>query len=231
MRTLPGIGAYTAAALTAIAFERRATPVDGNFERVMARLFAVKDPLPRAKLELRKLAESLTPDSRPGDHAQAVMDLGATVCTPRKPNCLICPWRAACAAHARGIADDLPRKAPKKYRQTRFGTAYWCINEKAEVLLRRRPQHGMLGGMLEVPSTGWSDSDTADSAPLVAEWKTLPGVVRHGFTHFHLELTVRVGKVDVVGECDGEWYSLTKLNTAGLPSLMVKVVRHALKHG
>ena len=230
LRTLPGVGTYTAAAISAIAFERHATPVDGNFERVMARLFAVEVPLPTAKSTLRGLAESLTPTSRPGDHAQAVMDLGATVCTPRKPNCIICPWKPACAARARGIAEKLPRKAPKKRRPTRFGTAYWCMNKKAEVLLRRRPKHGMLGGMLEVPSTGWSSSDTAGSPPFEVDWRPLPGVVNHGFTHFHLELTVRAAIVDTTGDCDGEWFSLKALETVGLPSLMAKVVRHALKN-
>ncbi|WP_372605138.1 A/G-specific adenine glycosylase, partial [Actibacterium sp.] len=156
--TLPGIGPYTAAAIAAIAFDEPATVVDGNVERVMARLYAVQTPLPKAKRELTALAESLTPLTRPGCHAQAVMDLGATICTPKSPACGICPLRAPCVAHATGISADLPRKTPKQAKPTRFGIAYIARRADGAWLLERRPDRGLLGGML-----GWSGSDWGDA--------------------------------------------------------------------
>lgn len=235
LRGLPGIGAYTAAAVAAIAFGRTATVVDGNVERVMARLFAVEEPMPAAKARLKELAATLTPEVRPGDYAQAVMDLGATVCTPRRPACLSCPWSDACRGRVAGIAVELPRKSPKADRPARRGTAFVVISGDGELLLRLRPARGMLGGMHEVPATPWDSrtcwrADPGDHAPVVGVvWTALPGTVRHGFTHYDLELEVRTVRLrdrpDVAG---GEWWPLDRLDDAALPTLMAKVVRHAL---
>src|SRR5229473_1724527 len=152
---LPALGGYTAAAIAAIAFGRAATPVDGNIERVMARLFAHAEPLPEAKAALRRLAATLTPAERAGDYAQAVMDLGAAICTPRKPKCILCPWRQACRARAEGIAESLPARRAKAEKPLRRGVAFWAVRPDGAVLLRRRPERGLLGGMMEVPSTPW----------------------------------------------------------------------------
>jgi A/G-specific adenine glycosylase len=237
LKELPGIGVYTAAAIAAIAFDLPATPVDGNFERVMARIHAVEEPMPASKPLLRDFAVRLTPDLRPGDYAQAVMDLGATVCTPRHPKCMICPWSGACAGRIAGVAESLPRKSPKKAKPTRIGTAFWCLNRDRDVFLRRRPSSGLLGGMMEIPSTEWRQ-DVAlgvfapQEPPLSAEWRALPGVVRHTFTHFHLELRVLAGRIEGKGdEAPGVWHPIADLDRAGLPSVMAKIARHALKHG
>ena len=235
LRALPGIGAYTAAAVAAIAFDRQATPVDGNFERVMARLYAVEAPLPSAKPELRRLAAALTPADRPGDYAQAVMDLGATVCTPRRPKCLTCPWTAVCEARRLGIADALPARQAKRARPLRTGVAFWCVRADGAVLLRRRPEEGLLGGMMEVPSTDWSEAavpveSAAGAAPFQAPWQRLPGLVSHGFTHFLLELTVLAGRIDGPAPAGATWAPIDRLDDYALPSVMRKVVRHALRH-
>ncbi|MEL7105822.1 MAG: A/G-specific adenine glycosylase [Pseudomonadota bacterium] len=192
--TLPGIGPYTAAAVAAIAFGRAETVVDGNVERVMARVFAVDTPLPAAKPELTELAKRLTPSDRPGDYAQAVMDLGATICTPKSPACGICPWRDPCAARAAGIAADLPKKTRKKPKPTRRGVAYIARNSAGHWLLERRPDKGLLGGMLGWPGTDWSHTP-APAPPLSADWQII-GEVRHTFTHFHLILDIAVARSD-----------------------------------
>ncbi len=237
LRALPGIGPYTAAAIAAIAFDRPATVVDGNVERVMARLFAVEDSLPAAKSQLRALAQRLTPTARPGDYAQAVMDLGATVCTPRAPKCLRCPWQPSCRAQAIGIAEALPRRAPKAERPLREGLAFWTVRSDGAVLLRRRPERGLLGGMMEVPSTDWGASDWAArqppdvaQAPVAADWRELPGRVTHGFTHFRLELTVMAARVRKNARADGVWIMPEAFGDHALPTLTKKVVRHALAH-
>lgn len=233
---LPGIGPYTAAAISAIAFGRCATVVDGNVERVMARLRAVETPLPRAKEELRAHAAALTPAARPGDYAQAVMDLGATVCTPRGPACAICPWTGNCAARRLGIAADLPRRAPKAERPTRRGVAFWIVAPDGSVLLRRRPESGLLGGMMEVPSTEWREADWSAAAaraaaPVKADWQPLAGLVRHTFTHFHLELGVLAARVSATGPLDGlpggVWCRPGRFGDYALPTVMKKVVRLA----
>ncbi len=249
LRALPGIGAYTAAAIAAIAFGRRAVVVDGNVERVMARLYAVAAPLPGAKGQLRDLAGGLTPGSRPGDYAQAVMDLGATICTPRNPRCGDCPWAGFCAARAAGTAETLPLRAPRRKRPVRRGVVFWLENGDGAVLLRRRAEEGLLGGMMEVPTTDWREQDwtAADAggyAPAAAEWRTLPGLVRHTFTHFHLELTVMAGRLGEAGErgaaapragaagaggSAGVWCPVDRLSEHALPSLMKKVAAHALR--
>ncbi len=243
---LPGIGPYTAAAIAAIAFDRPATPVDGNVERVVARLFAVATPLPKAKGELRKMAEGLTPAERPGDFAQAMMDLGATVCLARRPRCLACPLAARCAARAAGTAEELPRRTAKAPRPTRHGVAFWVVDEAGAVLLRRRPETGLLGGMMELPSTPWREApwppEAAREAARAAAptkilgadgWTALPGVVRHTFTHFHLELAVWAGRAPGIapplGGAKGRWVPLDGLGDVALPSVMRKTVRHALE--
>jgi A/G-specific adenine glycosylase len=233
LRKLPGIGDYTAAAIAAIAFGRRAVVMDGNVERVMARLFAVTEPLPAVKPRLKALAASLTPDLRPGDYAQAVMDLGATLCTPRNPACGICPWMAACDGRKQGIEADLPAKLAKAERPTRHGVMFWAARKDGAVLLRRRPPQGLLGGMMEIPSTPWRESpwetyELAAEQPLVAPWRPLPGLVRHTFTHFHLELRLVAGKASNNATPLGIWVALDKLGDHALPSVMNKVISHAL---
>ena len=234
LRGLPGIGAYTAAAIAAIAFDRRATAVDGNVERVVARLFAVEEPLPGAKPALYRLAAGLTPDRRPGDYAQAVMDLGATVCTPKSPGCGRCPLAWDCTALAAGIAADLPRRASKPVRPTRYGTAFWTVRPDGAVLLRRRAESGLLGGMMEIPSTDWTEEPSPDAealaqAPSEADWRALSGRVRHTFTHFHLELEVMAAGVgERWREARGVWVPVERLGEHALPSVMKKVVRQAL---
>ena len=240
LRALPGIGAYTAAALAAIAFDRKATVVDGNVERVVARLFAIEAPLPSAKPALRRAAESLTPDRRPGDFAQAMMDLGATVCLPRKPKCMLCPLADACLGLAQGMAEGLPRKSPKAERPTRRAIAFLASRDDGSLLLRRRPEKGLLGGMMEVPSTPWQavlpDRGTAvGQAPFVADWRALPGQVSHTFTHFHFEVTVwaaKAGAADVEGLADSSrWVAIEDLADTALPTVMRKIVAHGLKQG
>ena len=236
LRALPGVGAYTAAAVAAIAFDRPAVVVDGNVERVVARLHAVETPLPAAKAELRTLVAALTPDRRPGDFAQAMMDLGATLCTPRAPRCVLCPLMAGCAARARGIAEDLPRRTAKPEKPVRQGVAFFAVDASGAVLLRRRAEQGLLGGMIEVPSTdwraeAWPTDEALRAAPLAAAWRALPGVVRHTFTHFHLELTVLAARVAGAADVPGRWCPVDRLGEQALPTVMKKVIRHALAAG
>jgi A/G-specific adenine glycosylase len=233
LRALPGIGAYTAPAIAAIAFDRKAAAVDGNVERVVARLFAVEAPLPGAKPELRRLAETLVPDRRAGDFAQALMDLGATVCTPRAPKCILCPVQAFCRGRALGLAGSLPRRRQRTARPTRRGVAFWAVRPDGSVLLRRRPEHGLLGGMIEVPSTEWREAAISEAAarkeaPVRASWVRLPGTVRHTFTHFHLELAVLAGETEAGAKSAGSWVPLDRLSEQALPTVMRKVVNHAL---
>jgi len=235
---LPGVGAYTAAAVAAIAFGRKAVVVDGNVERVMARVFRVTDPLQDAKKALKAHAADLTPDQRPGDYAQAVMDLGATICTPKSPACAICPWREACQAFAGGDAASLPRRRPKKQKPVRRGVAFWLTDGAGHVLLRQRPDKGLLGGMTEIPSTPWDDrvwhtEEARGHAPAEAAWQPLDGVVSHTFTHFHLELTVCAATVPAARRRTDDaalWAPVDRLGDYALPSVMRKVATHALKH-
>ena len=190
---LPGIGPYTAAAVSSIAFDLPFTVLDGNVERVMARLYDIHTPLPAAKPDLMTRAQALTPTTRPGDYAQAVMDLGATICTPKSSACGICPWRDPCLARRNGTAAELPKKAPKKPKPIRHGTVYLGQRADGAWLLETRPDKGLLGGMLGWPGTDWIEADgprPADTPPASADWQPLAGEVRHTFTHFHLMLTV-----------------------------------------
>ena len=234
LRTLPGIGAYTAAAVAAIAFDRRASPVDGNIERVIARLYALKQELPAAKPAIRALAERLTPDRRAGDFAQAMMDLGATICTPKSPACVLCPWMSACVARAQGNPENFPRKSEKKTGLLRRGAAFVALRADGHLLARQRPAKGLLGGMTEVPTSEWTkdlDLDGAlDAAPLKAAWRRLPGVVTHTFTHFPLELTVYRAKLARVTKAPhgAYWLALDDIAGAAFPNLMRKVIAHAV---
>jgi len=220
---LPGVGPYTAAAIAAIAFDRQATVVDGNVERVTARLFAVRTPLPAAKPKLKALAARITPELRPGCHAQAMMDLGATVCTPRAPACGICPVRQHCAARARGIEGDLPRKTPRPPKPVRTGLVYLARRVDGAVLLERRPDRGLLGGMLGWPGTEWTDGTPQANPPIAADW-TDPGIeVRHTFTHFHLRLALRLTVVarDAAPR-RGVFHPPAAFRPADLPTVMRK---------
>ncbi len=228
LRKLPGLGAYTAAAVAAIAFGRRAVAVDANVERVVARLFAIAEPLPGAKSAIRAAADTITPAARPGDFAQAMMDLGATICTPRAPKCLLCPLTAECEGRAQGDPARFPVKAPKRTRRSRIGTAFW-IERDGKVWLVRRPGKGMLGGMCALPDDGWSaHADGSGDPPLPGSWRA-GGVIRHGFTHFDLELGVAIYCGDRWGQLDGkgEWWLIADIESAGLPTLFAKAARLA----
>jgi A/G-specific adenine glycosylase len=229
LRRLPGLGAYTAAAVAAIAFGRRAVVIDANVERVVARLFAIDAPLPAGRSAIRAAAEHITPHDRAGDFAQAMMDLGATICTPRNPKCLLCPLAGECAGRATGEPARFPVKAPKRTRPSRIGTAFW-IERNGGVWLVRRPAKGMLGGMRALPDDGWSArADGSGDAPLAGSW-CAGGVVRHSFTHFDLELGVAVYAGGQWGQLEGkgEWWPVAEIEAAGLPTLFAKAAQLAL---
>lgn len=241
LRDLPGVGPYTAAAVAAIAFGEKATPVDGNIERVVSRLFAIRTPLPGAKPELRRRAATLTPETRAGDFAQAMMDLGATVCTPKRPSCLVCPLQTMCRAREEGIEALLPAREGRAERPVRSGIAFVVVREDGQVLLRQRPDEGLLARMLEVPSTKWEEdvplvTEALRAAPVRADWWRAPGTVVHTFTHFRLELVVYRAVVPVETtltfwadpkRC--RWVHRRDLHAQALPSLMRKVIAHGLK--
>jgi A/G-specific adenine glycosylase len=227
---LPGIGTYTAAAIAAIAFGRRAAVVDGNVERVVARLEAIETPLPDAKAEIRAVVETLVPDERPGDFAQAMMDLGATICTPRRPSCMICPLNDDCRAVLLGDPEQFPRREAKAERPQRVGAAFVAVRGDGAVLLRKRKEDGLLGGMAEPPGTGWTarrDGATdASAAPFAADWR-LAGRVRHVFTHFALDLTVYRADVGDVVAPQGYWWS-GAIHGEALPTVMKKAIEAAI---
>jgi A/G-specific adenine glycosylase len=234
---LPGIGPYTARAVAAIAFGVPVVPVDGNVERVMARLYAIDTPMPAAKPALAAAADRFgahpAARARPSDFAQALFDLGATLCT-QNPACGICPLTQNCAGRITGIAAELPRKAPKKARPVRHGALFWLTDETGKVLLRRRPAKGLLGGMTELPGTAWRDdpwakADAMACGPMPAHWQ-LAGQVRHVFTHFELFLDVFAGRVTAIA-AEGFLRDTAALQDEALPSVMRKAVVVAMGHG
>ena len=236
LRALPGIGPYTASAIRAIAFDAPEVPVDGNVLRVMARLHRIETPLPAAARELRDLARRLAGRGRPGDVAQALMDLGATVCRPRRPACLACPWREACLARAAGRAEALPLRAPRRERPLRRGLAFLLARPDGAILFRRRPPSGLLGGLHELPSSPWEEGALAveralDHAPARSRWRLHPGPVRHGFTHFVLELTLAEAVLDGDAALEAPaaaiWCPPAELDRLALPTVMKKLLRLA----
>lgn len=234
LRALPGVGAYTAAAVAAIAFGERAVVVDGNVERVVSRLFTVETPIPASRPLLRELADRITPMADAGDFAQAMMDLGATICTPRNPGCLACPLSSLCAARQQGDPARYPIKAPKKARPTRTGTVWWIESHDA-VWLVKRPDKGLLGGMMALPTSEWSEAGASlPVAPLEGGWRVLNQTVRHVFTHFALDLRVamlQLRETDVsqiaglIGA--GQWWPVDRLEHAGLPTVFARAVQVA----
>jgi A/G-specific adenine glycosylase len=236
LAALPGIGAYTAAAVAAIAFDAPAAAVDGNVERVVARLFALEKELPAGKAEIRRLVERLVPAERAGDFAQALMDLGATICTPKTPACVLCPWMRACAARRRGDPETFPLKVPKKEGRLRRGAAFVVLRRDGFVLLRSRPPRGLLGGMTEVPTTEWTHdfAGGTELAPRLRraqpKWRRVSGVVTHVFTHFPLELVVYRATVaaDAQAPHGARWVLLADVADEALPNVMRKVLAHAL---
>lgn len=234
LKALPGIGDYTAAAIAAIAFDQRAAVVDGNIERVIARLFAIEMPFPAAKSLARGRQETLTPAARAGDYAQAMMDLGAAICTPRKPACSLCPIADACAARASGRQEEFPVKATKADRPTRRGAAFVAVNPQGAVLLNRRAEQGLLGGMAEVPSSAWladvGGCPGTDEAPFIADWKRVPGTVVHVFTHFRLELAIYRADVSAARKAPGGmwWADAASLPNEALPTVMKKAIEAAV---
>ncbi|WP_374763571.1 A/G-specific adenine glycosylase [Yunchengibacter salinarum] len=234
LRALPGIGDYTAAAIAAIAFGRPAAVVDGNIERVIARLHRVETPLPAAKPEIRDHVAAITPADRPGDFAQAMMDLGAMVCTPRRPNCLLCPWQGRCLSAGTPDVERFPVKTPKKTKPLRRGVVFWPVRG-GHVLLQRRPDAGLLGGMPGLYGTPWTERDDfpaatewAPHAPVAAQWTALREKARHSFTHFHLETRILMGEAgDTAPPADSFWHPLSDLKKAGLPTVFKKMARLA----
>lgn len=241
LRALPGLGAYTAAAVAAIAFGRRAVVVDANVERVVSRLFAIDAPLPGSRPAIRSATDTITPEARAGDFAQAMMDLGATICTVKAPRCLLCPLRPHCRAEAEGRAADLPVKAAKKAKPVRQGRTFWIERTgpdgEAQVLLVTRPGSGMLGGMRALPDDGWSARGDGDGAPPTgladadwsdADWRA-GGMVRHGFTHFDLELHLLLGTAQPDANVrHAEWWPRARIDDAGLPTVFAKAARLAM---
>jgi A/G-specific adenine glycosylase len=236
LRSLPGIGPYTASAIAAIAFDRHTMPVDGNIERVVSRLYAVEDPLPQAKPKIQQLAATLLADSRAGDSAQALMDLGSSICTPKKPACALCPLNEDCVARARGDQETFPRKAPKKSGTLRRGAAFIVVRGD-ELLVRSRPEKGLLGGMTEVPGSDWlaaqDEKAALKQAPNlngVARWHRKAGVVTHVFTHFPLELVIYTAKVPArTRPPEGmRWVPIATLAGEALPNVMRKAIAHGL---
>ncbi|WP_230978749.1 A/G-specific adenine glycosylase [Ollibium composti] len=231
LRALPGIGAYTAAAIAAIAFDRPAAVVDGNVERVVTRLFSIATPLPQAKMEVRAIVEGLVPDKRPGDFAQATMDLGATICTPRRPRCMLCPLRENCSAQANGDPEFYPVRLAKPEKPLRRGAAFVAVRSDGAVLLRKRPEKGLLGGMSEVPTTGWTarvDGATGVSAaPFAADWRRA-GTIGQVFTHFSLELEVFRTETNAPAPAGHFWSGAGGILGEALPTIMKKAIEAAI---
>jgi A/G-specific adenine glycosylase len=235
LRALPGIGGYTAGAISAIAYDERQAAMDANAERVIARLYAVETPLPKAKTQLHILGTALVPE-RAGDFAQALMDLGATICTPKRPGCANCPWTDECLARARGIQGRLPVKAPKATRPLKRGAAFVAQDRTGAILLVKRPDKGLLASMLEPPQGDWSEdfpskASALKQAPFPGDWKRRAGLVRHGFTHFELEIEVYFTDLAKRPKTNGQWVSADRLRDVALPTVMRKIVEHGLDQG
>lgn len=233
LRALPGVGAYTAAAIAAIAFGKRAVVVDANVERVVSRLFAISTPLPASRPAIRQATNTITPDARAGDFAQAMMDLGAGLCTVRAPQCLLCPLREYCAAHAKGRAETYPVKPPKAEKPRRYGRAWWLERADGHVWIERRAEKRMLGGMVGLPGTEWDKRNPSPvKPPCPGNWVVLNQPVDHVFTHFRLTLTVE--RLIVAGgqpEGEGQWWPIWRIGDAGLPTLFAKVARAVMEVG
>jgi len=238
LRALPGVGDYTAMAIAAIAFDRPAVPVDGNVERVVSRIFAVEQDLPAAKPVIRKLAASLLPAERAGDFAQALMDLGATLCSPKRPVCALCPWTGECIARMRGDQERFPRKSPRPEGKLRRGAAFVVLRSDGRVLLRQRPKKGLLASMTEVPGSEWTHEFNERRARRLAprfranvQWRRLPGIVRHVFTHFPLELAVFFARVPraTAAPKGARWVKISDLANEALPNVMRKILAHAIE--
>jgi A/G-specific adenine glycosylase len=241
LRTLPGVGPYTSSAIASIAFDRPVVPVDGNVERVVARLFALPEPLPAGKPALQRLAQSLLSQARAGDFAQALMDLGATICTPTRPACALCPWIQSCKARARGKQEAFPIKAPKHKGRLRRGAAFVVVRADGAVLVRTRSIKGLLGGMTEVPTSEWlhdfAAKEALNAAPVFSlrengklKWRRIPGIVNHVFTHFPLALDVYRAELpaEIAAPAGTRWVRTTELAGEAFPTVMRKVVAHAL---
>ena len=226
---LPGIGPYTAAAIAAIAYDVPVAAVDGNVERVLSRFYAIEEPLPKSKPRIKELAQALVPMHRAGDFAQALMDLGATICTSKSPACGNCPWADACVGRKKGLASVLPYKATKKKVQTRYGNIYWIENGNGSVLLRQRAMKGLLAGMTEFPSSDWVEGAQKFVPAVDLNWKRVAGVVEHTFTHFHLELTVWRARKKTPA-LNGRFVAIADLADEALPSVMRKVAAHVLRN-
>jgi A/G-specific adenine glycosylase len=235
LRALPGVGGYTAGAIASIAYDEKQAAMDANAERVIARLYAVETQMPKAKPELHRLCMALVPD-RAGDFAQALMDLGSAICTPRRPACAQCPWERDCAARKRGIQERLPVKAPKMVRPLKRGAAFVVSDRAGAVLLIKRPDTGLLASMLEPPLGPWeeefpSKARALKQAPFEADWKKRAGIVRHGFTHFELEIEVYAATLSKRPKTPGNWVPRDKLRDVALPTVMRKIVEHGLDEG
>jgi A/G-specific adenine glycosylase len=210
--------------------------MDANAERVVARLFAIETPMPKAKTEIRARGQSLVPATRAGDFAQALMDLGSAICAPKRPACANCPLAASCKAKSLGIQEQLPVKAPERVRPLKRGAAFVATDTQNAVLLVRRPEEGLLGGMMQPPLGPWTDDfpspkEAMLQAPFRADWSKRPGVVRHGFTHFVLEIEVYVAELDARPKAEGKWVARADLSSVALPTAMRKILEHALDEG
>lgn len=228
---LPGVGAYTAAAIAAIAFGERAVVVDANIERLVARLFAIDTPLPRGKAEIRTAMDAITPERGAGDFAQACMDLGAAICTSKNPKCDICPVQAQCAAHAAGNMESYPVKPPRKHKPVRRARFFW-VEQQDRILLATRPPTGMLGGMRALPDDGWAAGNDGHARPPIAgQWRVHDNIIQHSFTHFSLEVDLAVYQdKKIATDMDHDlWWPLDEIAEAGLPTLYAKAVKWKLK--
>ncbi len=235
LRELPGVGSYTSGAIAAIAYDEKQAAMDANAERVIARLYAVATPMPKAKVALHALCSALVPE-RAGDFAQALMDLGSAICTPKRPACANCPWTDDCAARKRGLQEQLPVKAPKIARPLKRGAAFVARDKSGAVLLVKRPDKGLLASMLEPPLGPWTEKFPAPAAalkqaPFAAKWKKRAGIVRHGFTHFELEIEVYAAEISPRPKFKGAWVPPERLGEVALPTVMRKIIEHGVDSG